>query len=116
MGDVGHLQPDVGRQRTLQDLRLHEHETTEDAPAIGDVTADLKVDTLDLIGRSRRQNAVDGLARIVLLGMEQRSSHQEVAIEQFPLGADLGSLVALGPKDHAARHGSTVIRRGAVEL
>src|SRR3954453_5102977 len=82
MGDVGHLQPDVGSYPTLRDLRLHEHQTTETAPAIGDFAADLEVDTLDLVGCSRRENAVDGLARIVLLGLEQRARHQEVAIEQ----------------------------------
>ena len=103
MGDVGHLQPDVAGDLRLRDLRPHQHQTTENAPAVGDLAADLEVDTLDLIGRSRLQRVravlVHRFARIVLLGMEQRARHQQVAIEQLPLGADFGGPVALGAKD-----------------
>src|SRR5215216_550391 len=74
MGDVGHLQPDVAGDLRLRNLRAHQHQATENAPAIGDLAADLEVDTLDLIGRARLQHVlavlVDRFARIVLLGME----------------------------------------------
>src|SRR4030095_10178448 len=120
MGDVGHLQPDVARDGRLRDLRPHQHQTAENAPAVGDLAADLEVDTLDLVGRPRLQRVravhVHRFARIVLLGVEQRARHQEATIEQLPLGADLGSLVALGSKDYAARDSATVIRGCTVEF
>ena len=97
--------PMLPRDLRLRDLRPHQHQTAENAPAVGDLAADLEVDTLDLVGRSRLQRVravhVHRFARIVLLGMEQRARHQQVAIEQLPLGADFGGLVALGAEDRS---------------
>ncbi len=63
-----------------------------------------RIDTLDAVGRAGgdRHNAVDRgtcFAGIGLFGLEQCTGQQQAAVEQLPLGADFGSLVALGPQN-----------------
>ena len=61
------------------------------------------------------------LARVFLLGLEQRRGHQQTPVEQLPFGADFDRLVLLRPEDLvriAVERGrqATILRAGAIEF
>src|SRR6185437_11478142 len=135
--DVGQRKPDIARVKRgigrsyqrLRHFRLHQHHAAEHAPFVGDLAGDFEVDAADEIGRAGRDDRggdaaygrIDGFTRVVDIGLEQRSAHQQVAIEQLPLVADFDRGVLLRP-EYLVRAAiddgreSTVVRAGAVEL
>ena len=121
--DVRRVQRRIGhRRQRFRHLRLHQHQAAEQAPFRSDLSSCLEVDAADAIGRARgdawyvarRRRIGDGIgagcrlgrggdvlrfARVVLFGLEQCRRYQQMAIEQLPLGADLGGPVLFRAED-----------------
>ena len=104
VGDDGERQADIGRNGRGVDPVVHQHESAIDAPFVGDLAVGAEVDALDVIGRAGLDGAGvgkagrDQFARIADVGVEQRGRRQQMAVEQFPFGADFRRLASTGPK------------------
>src|SRR5258708_8116653 len=104
MGNVGELVADIGEHHGLGDIRLHQHQSAEYAPTVGDLAGYFEIDALNVTGRTRRdrtrarQSGRDRFAGILCFGPEQRGGREKMPVEQLPLGPDFVGLVALRTK------------------